>query len=79
LFKALTLARQLRKGGGKDAEKIRRQMTSLIQKELLARIDYVSIADAETLEELNLIDGPALASLAVKIGKTRLIDNMPLE
>ena len=79
LFKALTLARQLRQGGEKDAGKIRRQMTSLIQKEPLAQIDYVSIADAETLEELNLIDRPALASLAVRIGKTRLIDNMPLE
>jgi pantoate--beta-alanine ligase len=79
LFKALTLARQLRRGGEKDAEEIRRQMTSLIQKEPLAQIDYVSIADAETLEELNLIDRPALASLAVRIGKTRLIDNMPLE
>jgi pantoate--beta-alanine ligase len=67
LFKALTLARQLRQGGEKDAGKIRRQMTSLIQKEPLAQIDYVSIADAETLEELNLI------------GNTRLIDNMPLE
>jgi pantoate--beta-alanine ligase len=79
LFRALTLARQLRRGGEKDAGKIRRQMTSLIQKEPLARIDYVSIADAETLEELNLIDRPALASLAVRIGKTRLIDNMLLE
>jgi pantoate--beta-alanine ligase len=79
LFKALTLAWQLRQGGEKDAEKIRRQMTSLIQKEPLAQIDYVSIADAETLEELNLIDRPAVASLAVRIGKTRLIDNMPLE
>jgi pantoate--beta-alanine ligase len=79
LFKALTLARQLSQGGEKDAEKIRRQMTSLIQKEPLAQIDYVSIADAETLEELNLIDRPAVASLAVRIGKTRLIDNMPLE
>jgi len=79
LFKALTLARQLRQGGEKDAGKIRRRMTSLIQKEPLARIDYVSIADAETLEELNLIERPALASLAVRIGKTRLIDNMPLE
>ncbi len=79
LFKALTLARQLRQGGEKDAGKIRWQMTSLIQKEPLAQIDYVSIADAETLEELNLIDRPALASLAVRIGKTRLIDNMPLE
>jgi len=79
LFKALTLARQLRQGREKDAGKIRRQVTSLIQKEPLAQIDYVSIADAETLEELNLIDRPALASLAVRIGKTRLIDNMPLE
>jgi len=79
LFKALTLAQQLSQGGEKDAEKIRRQMTSLIQKEPLARIDYVSIADGKTLEELSLIDHPALASLAVRIGKTRLIDNMPLE
>jgi pantoate--beta-alanine ligase len=79
LFKALTLARQLRQGGEKDAEEIRSQMTSLIQKEPLAQIGYVSIADAETLEELSLLDRPALASLAVRIGKTRLIDNMPLE
>jgi pantoate--beta-alanine ligase len=79
LFKALTLARQLREGEEKDAEEIRRQMTSLIQKEPLAQIDYVSIADAETLEELSLLDRPALASLAVRIGKTRLIDNMALE
>lgn len=79
LFKALILGRQLWQGGEKDAEKIRRQMTSFIQKEPLAQIDYVSIADAETLEELSSIDGPALASLAVRIGKTRLIDNMLLE
>jgi pantoate--beta-alanine ligase len=79
LFKALTLAWQLRKGGEKDAEKIRRQMTALIRKEPLSRIDYVSIADTETLEELDLLDRPAVASLAIRIGKTRLIDNMPLE
>jgi len=79
LFKALTLAQQLSQGGEKDAGKIRLQMTSLIQKEPLARIDYVSIDDAETLEELSLIDRPALVSLAVRIGKTRLIDNMTLE
>ena len=78
LFKALTLAQQLRRGGEKDAEKIRRQMVALIEKEPLARIDYVSIADADTLEELKLLDRPAMASLAVSIGKTRLIDNMLL-
>jgi len=78
LFKALTLAQRLWRSGEKDAEKIRRQMTALIQKEPLAQVDYVSIADAETLEELNSLDRPAVASLAVRIGKTRLIDNMPL-
>lgn len=78
LFKALSLARQLWQSGEKDAHKIRHQMTSLIQKEPLARIDYISIADANTLEELKEIDRPALVSLAVRIGKTRLIDNMIL-
>jgi pantoate--beta-alanine ligase len=79
LFRALTLARQLKLGGEKDAGKIRRQMTSLIQKEPLAKTDYVSIVDAETLEELDLIDHRVLVTLALRIGKTRLIDNMYLE
>lgn len=79
LFKSLSLAKQLWEGGEKDTDKIRQQMASLIQKEPLAQIDYVSIADVDTLEELKEIDRPALASLAVRIGKTRLIDNMFLE
>ena len=79
LFRALELAQRLRRGGEKDAGEIRRRMAALVQKEPLACVDYVSIADAETLEELNLLDRPAVASLAVRIGKTRLIDNMPLE
>ncbi|MDH5781441.1 MAG: pantoate--beta-alanine ligase [Dehalococcoidia bacterium] len=79
LFRALSLARQLWQGGEKDADKIRQQMTSLIQGELLGKVDYVSIADADTLEELDVIDRLALASLAVRVGRTRLIDNMILE
>jgi pantoate--beta-alanine ligase len=79
LFKALALARRLTGGGEKDAEKIRDQMATLVQREPLAHLDYVSIADAENLEELALLDRPAIASLAVRIGKTRLIDNIPLE
>ena len=79
LLAALSLAKQLWRDGEKDAERIRHQMASLIQKEPLAQIDYVSIADAETLEELKTIDRRPIASLAVKIGKTRLIDNMFLE
>ena len=58
---------------------MRQEMTALIQKEPLADIDYISIADAETLEELDRVKPPALVSMAVKIGKTRLIDNIVLE
>jgi pantoate--beta-alanine ligase len=79
LFKALTLAQNLRGKGERNAETIRQEMTSLISKEPLSKIEYVSIADAETLEELTEIDKSAIASLAVRIGKTRLIDNILLE
>ena len=79
LFKALTLAKQLRQNGEKDADKIREAMTSLIRKEPLPQIDYVSVAGANDLEELKVVDRPTLVSLAVRIGKTRLIDNITLE
>jgi pantoate--beta-alanine ligase len=78
LYQALTLAQKLFSGGEKDAKLIRRQMKELIQKQPLADIDYISIADAETLDELDEVKPPALVSLAVKIGKTRLIDNIVL-
>jgi len=78
LFKALTLAQNLRGKGEKNAETIRKKMTTIISKEPLAKIEYVSIADTQTLEELTTIDRPALASLAVRLGKTRLIDNIVL-
>jgi pantoate--beta-alanine ligase len=76
LYQALTLAQKLFSQGEKDAQTIRRQMTDLIQKQPLAKIDYISIADAETLDELDIARPPALVSLAVKIGRTRLIDNV---
>jgi len=78
LYQALTLAQQLFSQGERDGEVIRRQMTSLIEKEPLADTEYVSVADVETLAELDRIQSPALVSLAVKIGKTRLIDNCVL-
>jgi pantoate--beta-alanine ligase len=53
-------------------------MTNLIKKEPLAEIDYISIADTETLEELKTIKNSALLSMVVKYGNTRLIDNIIL-
>jgi len=79
LYQALTLAQQLYANGERDAEIIRQEMLTLIQKQPLANIDYVSIANAETLDELDTVSQPALVSMAVKIGKTRLIDNVVLE
>ncbi len=79
LYQALTLVQQLYSHGETDAQCLRQEITSLIQKEPLANIDYVSVADAETLDELGTASPLALVSLAVKIGKTRLIDNIVLE
>jgi pantoate--beta-alanine ligase len=78
LYQALGLAQKLWSQGEKDAQAIIRQMTELIQEQPLAHIDYISIADAETLDELDKVKPPALVSLAVKIGRTRLIDNIVL-
>ncbi len=80
LYQALGLAQQLWSKGEKNAERLRQAMTELIHKQPLAeKIDYVSVADAETLVELDEVKPPALVSLAVKIGKPRLIDNIVLE
>ena len=79
LYQTLSLAQQLWSQGERDAGRIRQQMKALIQKQPLADIDYVSIADTKTLDELDTVKPPALVSLAVKIGRTRLIDNVVLE
>lgn len=78
LYHSLCLARDLFEQGERNAERIREQMRTIIETEPLARTDYVSIADAETLAELDSIDRPALVSLAVWIGGARLIDNITL-
>ena len=78
LWRSLNLAQGLWQEGERDAGKIRSQMVALIKKEPLARIDYVSIADPATLEELTAIKRQALVSMAVYMGTTRLIDNMTL-
>ena len=79
LYQAISLAQKLWLQGETNAQAIRQQMLTLIQKQPLAAIDYVSIAGTKTLDELDTVKAPALVSLAVKIGNTRLIDNVVLE
>jgi pantoate--beta-alanine ligase len=78
LRRALLAAREAWAGGERSGDVLRKRMRSLIADEPLASIDYVSVADATTLRELDRVDGPALLSLAVRFGTTRLIDNEPL-
>ena len=78
LWKALSLAQELWQGGERSAERLRQEMTLLIDAEPLARLDYVSVAAPDTLEELAEVDRTALVSMAVWIGKVRLIDNIML-
>jgi len=78
LFRALSAARETYEGGERDAEKLRALMRETLAAEPLAQMQYVSCADYDTLEELETVGGKALLSMAVYIGKTRLIDNFVL-
>ena len=78
LYAALTRAREAYERGERSAEVLRWKMTDALSEEPKARIDYVSVADASSLAELQRVSGPALALLAVWIGRARLTDNMPL-
>ena len=75
LHKSLALGEEMLKAGEKDAGKVRNAIVKHMKTERLARIDYVELVDAESLEPVKTITGSILAAVAVYIGKTRLIDN----
>jgi pantoate--beta-alanine ligase len=78
LARALAAARRAWLAGERDAETLRGAMRAVLSAEPLARVDYASVADDATLRECERVEGPALASLAVFVGPTRLIDNVLL-
>ena len=75
LARALRAARGLYARGEHSAEALRGEMQRVLAEEPLAKPEYVSVADTATLRELDEVSGPALLSLAVRFGSTRLIDN----
>ncbi len=75
LSRSLKIGKELIENGEKNAEKVISAIKSEINKEKLAKIDYVEIVDMNRLRGVDNIDGPILAAIAVYIGKTRLIDN----
>lgn len=78
LSRALSLANQMYLEGERRTEVIRKAMKELILSNPAVKLDYVSIAEPATLDELSLIQGETLISIAVRIGRTRLIDNVIL-
>jgi pantoate--beta-alanine ligase len=78
LHAAVNAASHAYEGGERSAEVLRARMSEIIAGEPMARPDYVSVADATSLAELQRVTGPALAMVAAWIGRTRLTDVMPL-
>lgn len=78
LYRSLTAAKNAYESGERSAEALCQIMKDVLASEPLAEMQYVSCADYDTLEELETIRGKALLSMAVFLGKTRLIDNFVL-
>jgi pantoate--beta-alanine ligase len=78
LYKSLQTARQAYENGERSAGRLRQAALDILAQEPLAQPQYVSCAEADSLQELDWVEGPALLSMAVFIGKTRLIDNIIL-
>ena len=79
IYRALRRAEELWQAGETDGETLREAVRAVLEGEpLLGNIDYVSVADATTLVELERVDRPAMVAMAVRLGKTRLIDNVVL-
>lgn len=75
LSKAIFRGMELVRSGERNSAAVTGAMKKLIEAEPLARIDYVKLVDAATMQQIPAIDRPALCAIAVYIGKTRLIDN----
>jgi len=78
LFRSLYAARSAYEKGERDANALRQIVTGIINAEPLACLQYVSCADNDTLVELESLTGRTLLSMAVFLGRTRLIDNLVL-
>ena len=78
LFRALSAAKSAYEDGLRDADTLQDIICQMIEGQHLAKLQYVSVAHPNTLDELSTVESDALFSMAVYIGKTRLIDNFLL-
>jgi pantoate--beta-alanine ligase len=75
LFRSLRLAAELIDGGQRDARVILDQMRALIASAPLVQLDYLVLADPDTLADVQVVEHPTVAAVAARLGATRLIDN----
>ena len=79
IYRALCRAHALWESGERDGDRLRQEVRHTLEQEpLISAIDYASVADSVTLEELNSVEGAAIVSVATRVGKARLIDNILL-
>ena len=78
LYRSLKTASRIYLTGEKSAGSIRKEIENVLNEEPLASIEYISLADTKSLCELEFVEVECLVSIAVKIGTTRLIDNIVL-
>jgi len=78
LYKAIQMGKQTIKRGA-SADSIINAMTNIVNTEPLAKIDYISVVDANTMQPVHEITSPVLVAMAVYIGSTRLIDNFSFD
>jgi pantoate--beta-alanine ligase len=78
LYRALSAARDLFKAGARDIEKLKKKMQAVLREEKNIAIDYVEVADPETLESLSETKDRMVLLVAVRLRGTRLIDNLLL-
>lgn len=79
LFQSLQQAQESVAEGISDARELIHEAAELISSHPHTKIDYVAICDPESLEDVDRVEGPTLMALAVRVGKTRLIDNAILK
>lgn len=79
LSRSLNAGKALVEAGERDAQAVRKAIIQEIEKEPMAKIDYVDVVDFDTITPIEIIQGSVLVAIAVFIGKTRLIDNFIVE
>ncbi|HEV7890265.1 MAG TPA: pantoate--beta-alanine ligase [Pyrinomonadaceae bacterium] len=81
IYRALSQAKEVYMEGERNPKRMAEVVRAQVEAEPLARLEYVGVVDAETMEKFDRIpeDRPVLIALAARVGKTRLIDNLVIQ